>query len=107
MSPSRPCKLIAAEYEELPAVYDEVAAMQPDIVVHDVLKPAGTFADLKHLKGRNGTNVALDYHLRRGDVDGAMAARRSRVRAHLQDAAMPASAVRAVRVASPSPATAR
>src|SRR6185437_1382728 len=49
------------------AVYDEVAAMQPDIVVHDVLKPAGTFADLKHLKGRTGTNVALDYHLRRGD----------------------------------------
>jgi CO/xanthine dehydrogenase Mo-binding subunit len=64
-------QLIAAEYDELPAVYDEVAAMQPDIVVHDVLKPAGTFADLKHLKGRTGTNVALDYHLRRGDPDGA------------------------------------
>jgi len=66
-------QLIAAEYEELPAVYDEVAAMQPDIVVHDVLKPAGTFADLKHLKGRTGTNVALDYHLRRGDADAAFA----------------------------------
>ena len=64
---------IVAEYEEMPAVYDEVAAMQPDVVVHDVLKPAGTFADLKHLKGRSGTNVALDYHLRRGDVDAAMA----------------------------------
>src|SRR5271168_5273871 len=66
-------QLINAEYEELPAVYDEVAAMQPDIVVHDMLKPAGTFADLKHLKGKTGTNVALDYHLRRGDLDGAMA----------------------------------
>jgi CO/xanthine dehydrogenase Mo-binding subunit len=66
-------QLIEVEYEELPAVYDEVAAMQPDIVVHDMLKPAGTFADLKHLKGRKGTNVALDYHLRRGDVDAAMA----------------------------------
>ncbi|HUC49426.1 MAG TPA: xanthine dehydrogenase family protein molybdopterin-binding subunit [Xanthobacteraceae bacterium] len=66
-------QLIAADYEELPAVYDEVAAMQPDILVHDVLKPAGTFADLKHLKGRGGTNVALDYHLRRGDTDAAMA----------------------------------
>jgi CO/xanthine dehydrogenase Mo-binding subunit len=65
--------LIAAEYDELPAVYDEVAAMSPDILVHDVLKPAGTFADLKHLKGRGGTNVALDYHLRRGDVDAALA----------------------------------
>ncbi len=67
----RAVQLIAAEYDELPAVYDEVAAMRPDIVVHDMLKPAGTFADLKHLKGRTGTNVALDYHLRRGDPDEA------------------------------------
>src|ERR1700744_1715378 len=66
-------QLISAEYEELPAVYDEVEAMKPDILVHDVLQPAGTFADLKHLKGRGGTNVALDYHLRRGDVDKAFA----------------------------------
>jgi CO/xanthine dehydrogenase Mo-binding subunit len=66
-------QLIEADYEELPAVYDEVAAMAPDILVHDVLKPAGTFADLKHLKGRTGTNVSLDYHLRRGDVDAALA----------------------------------
>jgi CO/xanthine dehydrogenase Mo-binding subunit len=62
-------QLIAAEYDELPAVYDEVAAMAPNVVVHDRLKPAGTFADLKHLNGRTGTNVALDYHLRRGDPD--------------------------------------
>jgi CO/xanthine dehydrogenase Mo-binding subunit len=68
----RAAQLIEVEYDELPAVYDEVAAMQPDIVVHDMLKPAGTFADLKHLKGRKGTNVALDYHLRRGNVDAAM-----------------------------------
>jgi CO/xanthine dehydrogenase Mo-binding subunit len=74
-------QLIEVEYEELPAVYDEVAAMQPDIVVHDMLKPAGTFADLKHLKGRANTNIALDYHLRRGDVDAAMA-RASRVVEH-------------------------
>jgi len=66
----RAAQLIAAEYDELPAVYDEVAAMEPNVVVHDVLKPAGTFADLKHLKGRTGTNVALDYHLQRGDADG-------------------------------------
>ncbi len=66
-------QLISAEYDELPAVYDEVAAMQPDVLVHDVLRPAGTFADLKHLQGRKGTNVALDYHLRRGDVDKAFA----------------------------------
>src|ERR1700731_4362926 len=77
----RAAQLIEVEYEELPAVYDEVAAMQPDIVVHDMLKPAGTFADLKHLKGRKSTNLALDYHLRRGDVDMAMA-RASRVVEH-------------------------
>jgi CO/xanthine dehydrogenase Mo-binding subunit len=66
-------QLIAAEYEELPAVYDEVAAMRPEVLVHDALRPAGTFADLKHLQGRKGTNVALDYHLRRGDADKAFA----------------------------------
>jgi CO/xanthine dehydrogenase Mo-binding subunit len=41
--------------------------------VHDELKPAGTFADLKHLAGRKNTNIALDYQLRRGDVSAAMA----------------------------------
>jgi CO/xanthine dehydrogenase Mo-binding subunit len=65
--------LIVAEYDELPAVFDEVAAMGSAVIVHDALKPAGTFADLKHLAGRTGTNVALDYQLRRGDVDGAFA----------------------------------
>jgi len=65
--------LIVAEYEELPAVYDEVEAAQNKILVHDELKPAGTFADLKHLKGMRGTNIALDYRLRKGDVDKAFA----------------------------------
>jgi CO/xanthine dehydrogenase Mo-binding subunit len=64
-------QLIAADYEELPAVFDEVEAAENKILVHDELKPAGTFADLKHLKGRKGTNVALDFKLRRGDVDKA------------------------------------
>ena len=66
--------LIVAEYEELPAVYDEIEAMTSKAIVHEVLKPAGTFPDLKHLKGRANTNVALDYHLRRGDAEGAFAA---------------------------------
>jgi CO/xanthine dehydrogenase Mo-binding subunit len=66
--------LIAAEYEGLPAVYDEVAAITSDVLVHDELKPAGTFPDLKHLAGRRGTNVALDFQLVRGDVDKAFAA---------------------------------
>ena len=64
--------LIVAEYDELPAVFDEIEAVTSKAVVHDVLKPAGTFADLKHLEGRRGTNVALDYHLRRGDAERAL-----------------------------------
>ncbi len=64
---------IVAEYEELPAVYDEVEAMTSAVCVHDELKPALSFADLKHLKGRKGTNLALDARLRRGDVDAAFA----------------------------------
>src|SRR5205807_263667 len=66
--------LIVAEYEELPAVYDEVEAMTSSAIVHDTLKPAGTFPDLKHLKGRANTNVALDFHLRRGNAAQALAA---------------------------------
>src|ERR1700733_2963524 len=61
-------QLISADYDELPAVFDEVEAMTSQAVVHDELKPAGTFPDLKHLQGRRNTNVALDFHLRRGDV---------------------------------------
>jgi CO/xanthine dehydrogenase Mo-binding subunit len=66
-------QLITAEYEELPAVYDEVEALKSDIVVHEMLKPAGTFADLKHLKGKTNTNIALDYHLKRGDPEAGFA----------------------------------
>ncbi len=65
--------LIEAEYEELPAVFDEVEAMTSKAVVHDELKPAGTFPDLKHLKGKKDTNIALDFHLRRGDPQKAFA----------------------------------
>jgi CO/xanthine dehydrogenase Mo-binding subunit len=64
--------LITAEYEELPAVYGEVEAMTSKAIVHEVLRPAGTFPDLKHLKDRRNTNVALDFHLRRGDAAAAM-----------------------------------
>jgi CO/xanthine dehydrogenase Mo-binding subunit len=66
--------LVNVVYEVLPAVFDEVqAAHNSDILVHDVLRPAGTFPDLKHLAGRKGTNVALDFRLRHGDVKSAFA----------------------------------
>ncbi len=67
-------QLIVADYEALPAVFDEVEAMTSKAIVHETLKPAGTFPDLKHLKGRTNTNVALDFHLRRGDAERALAA---------------------------------
>src|ERR1700737_901370 len=67
-------QLISAEYEELPAIYDEVEAFTARTFVHDELKPAATFPDLKHLKGVSGTNIALDYRLRRGDFENAYAA---------------------------------
>ena len=60
--------LIEVHYEELPAVFDEVQAMSAQALVHEELRPAGTFPDLKHLKGRRGTNLALDFRLRQGDV---------------------------------------
>ncbi len=65
--------LIEAEYDELPAVFDEVEAATSKIIVHDELRPAGTFPDLKHLKVRKNTNIGLDFKLRRGDVEGAFA----------------------------------
>jgi CO/xanthine dehydrogenase Mo-binding subunit len=67
-------QLITADYEELPAIYDEVEALTTDVYVHEELKPAHAFADLKHLKGARDTNVALGYRLRRGDFDTAYVA---------------------------------
>jgi CO/xanthine dehydrogenase Mo-binding subunit len=64
---------IVAEYEEIEPVFDEVEAMTAASYVHDELKPAGTFADLKHLKGQKNTNLALNAKLRRGDIDKAFA----------------------------------
>src|SRR5258707_14029435 len=46
----QPVQLIAADYEELPAVFDQNQAAHNNTLVHDDLKPAATFADLQHLK---------------------------------------------------------
>ncbi len=66
-------QVITIDYKDLPAVFDEVEALTSTVYVHESLRPAGTFADLKHLAGRRDTNVALDFHLRRGDVERAFA----------------------------------
>ncbi len=66
--------LIQVEYEPLDPVFNEVEAVQPGApILHDILKPAGMFTDLKHLKGRSGTNIALDAHVLRGDVEKGFA----------------------------------
>jgi len=66
--------LIHVEYDPLDPVFDEVAAARPGApIIHDVLRPAGMFTDLKHLGGRSGTNVALDSRLRRGDIASGFA----------------------------------
>src|SRR6266571_3870125 len=49
-------QVITAEYEELPAVYDEIDALTAQTFVHEELRPAGTFTDLKHLQGMTNTN---------------------------------------------------
>jgi len=62
--------LIEVEYEPLDPVFNEVeAAKAGSPIVHDTLRPAATFADLKYLKGRSGTNVALSGKVRRGDLE--------------------------------------
>ena len=66
-------QLIEAEYEELPAVYDEVEAMTSKVDRARELKPAGTFADLKHC-GPHG-------HQRRARLSAAARRRGRRVRA--------------------------
>ena len=66
-------QLVAVDYEELPAVFDEVEAADSPVIVHEELKPAGTFPDLKHLHGVRDTNIALDFRLCRGDPDKAFA----------------------------------
>src|SRR5213596_746279 len=62
--------LIAVEYDPLEPVFDEVAAAKAGApIIHDTLRPAATFPDLKYLQGRSGTNVALSGRVRRGDLE--------------------------------------
>jgi CO/xanthine dehydrogenase Mo-binding subunit len=66
--------LIDVDYEELPAVFDEQeAAAAGAPVLHDTIRPASMFVDLKHLDARSGTNVGMEYRLRSGDVDEGFA----------------------------------
>ena len=58
----------------MPPVFDEIAAAQPGSpIIHDFLRPAGTFPDLRHLQGLSGTNVALDARVLHGDIEKGFA----------------------------------
>ena len=66
--------LIAVEYETLDPVFDEVEAAQPGApILHESIKPSGTFPDLKNLKVRGETNIALDAPVRHGDIEQGFA----------------------------------
>ena len=84
---------------------DEVEALTSKVYVHDELKPAGTFADLKHLKDAKNTNLALDYRLRRGDFDKAFAAAAHMFEHEFRTQKVLHLVVRAVRLASPTTRT--
>ena len=91
-------QLITAEYEEMEAVYDEVDALTSKVFVHDVLKPAGTFADLKHLEERQEHQPrarlpAAPRRFRQGVCRG-----RAQVRARIPHPEGAAPVVRAVRL---------
>ncbi|MFE7276788.1 xanthine dehydrogenase family protein molybdopterin-binding subunit [Streptomyces sp. NPDC057623] len=59
---------ISVEYEELPPVYDVEDALRGDSFVHEELRPSSVFADLAHLHGVRGTNVAYEYRQVTGDA---------------------------------------
>lgn len=67
-------ELVEVGYHELPAVFDEIEASQPNAsLVHDHIEPSAMFSDLKKLSSRSGTNINLDYRLRHGDVEAGFA----------------------------------
>ena len=91
-------QLIVAEYEELPAVYDEVDALTSKTYVHDVLQAGRHLRRPQAPQGRQG-------HQHRARLPAAprrrrqgVRARRARVRARVQDAEGAAPSVRAARV---------
>src|SRR5262249_47747680 len=66
--------LIEVEYEVLPAVTDEIEAMEPGApIVHETLPKVGaSFADIL-LDTREGTNWCNRFKLRKGNVEQGFA----------------------------------
>jgi CO/xanthine dehydrogenase Mo-binding subunit len=69
---------IEVDYDPLPAVTTLEAALAPDApLVHERLRPAGHFRDLRALRPIAGTNIC--HHVRRTRGDGALALERAEV----------------------------
>jgi CO/xanthine dehydrogenase Mo-binding subunit len=68
----RAAATITAAYDDLPVVLDVDSAIAGGAFVHDELRPSAVFGDLRHMKGRRGTNVCYDFELRSGDVERAL-----------------------------------
>jgi CO/xanthine dehydrogenase Mo-binding subunit len=68
-------RLIAVDYEELPAVLNVQDAIKPKAtLVHDTVRiPESGFADLAELKPVEGTNICTHFKLNRGDIDKGLA----------------------------------
>jgi CO/xanthine dehydrogenase Mo-binding subunit len=63
---------IDIEYEELPAVFDAVEALEPGAPrVHDSVEVGQTFSDV--VVNQDGGNVCNHFKIRKGDVDAALA----------------------------------
>lgn len=67
--------LIEVDYEELPAVLDVGAALDPKAtLVHESVKlPSSGFADLAEIKPVDGTNICTHFKLQRGDIEKGFA----------------------------------
>jgi CO/xanthine dehydrogenase Mo-binding subunit len=67
-------QLVEVDYEPLPAVFDVLAAVQPESpLVHEQHRPAKAFADLAHVKAGQQSNICYHFKLRTGDVEKAFA----------------------------------
>ena len=66
-------QLIIAEYEELPAVFDEVEALTTRSSCTTSSSRPAPSPTSSISRAARGTNIALDFRLRRGDVDKAFA----------------------------------
>jgi CO/xanthine dehydrogenase Mo-binding subunit len=65
---------VDVEYEPVPAVFDVLAATQPDSpLVHEQHRPAKAFADLAHVQAGQKSNICYHFKLRFGDVEKAFA----------------------------------